>query len=91
MAWHVVSIPTSARESLRKNRAGDFSPVQKIGAAVRFYATLPLHQRIRLAQEYMAQCKAERDPSAAPPDGCPSSAASRLGLRAGTRPGCFPR
>jgi hypothetical protein len=91
MAWHVVSVPSSAQESLRKNRAGDFSPVQKIGAAVRLYATLPLYQRIRLAQEYLAQCRPERDPSGAPPDGCPSSAASQLGLRPGTKPGCFPR
>ena len=64
MAWHVVSIPSSAREVLRTRRAGDFSPVQKIGAAIRLYTTLPLHDRIRLAQEYMAQCRAKRgDPS----------------------------
>jgi hypothetical protein len=54
MAWHVVSVPSSAKELLRKNGEADFSPVQKIGAAVRLYTTLPLMQRIVLAQEYAA-------------------------------------
>ena len=60
MAWHVVSIPSSAREFLRTKRVGDFSPVQKIGAAVQLDATLPLHDRMRLAREYVAQCRAAR-------------------------------
>jgi hypothetical protein len=55
MAWHVVSVPSSAKELLRKSGAADFSPIQKLGAAVRLYTTLPLMQRIVLAQEYTAQ------------------------------------
>jgi hypothetical protein len=69
MAWHVVSFPSSARQFLRKNRAGDFSPVQKIRAAIQLYATLPLYSRLRLAREYMARCRAKQEdqPPAARP------------------------
>jgi hypothetical protein len=58
MAWHVVSVPSSAKALLRKTGEADFSPIQKIGAAVRLYTTLPLMQRILLAREYTAQYRA---------------------------------
>jgi len=61
MAWYVVSIPSSVRDLLRKNRGGDFSMVQKLAAAIRLYTALPLHDRIRLAREYLARRRTERE------------------------------
>jgi hypothetical protein len=58
MTWHVVSFPSSASRLLPKNRAGDFSPVQKIGAAIKFYTSLPLPRRLQLAREYAAHGRA---------------------------------
>jgi hypothetical protein len=60
MAWHVVWFPSSASRLLPKSRAGDFSPVQKIGAAIRFYTTLPLPRRLQLARQYAAHCRTKR-------------------------------
>ena len=61
MAWHVVSLPSSARKLLPKACAEDFSPVQKIGAAIRFYTSLPLLLRVRLARAYAARCRAQEE------------------------------
>jgi hypothetical protein len=61
--WHIVSFPSTAKSLLRKHRKEDFSPVQKIRAAIQFYAALPLHCRIQLAREYTAQCQAKQDKS----------------------------
>jgi hypothetical protein len=66
MAWHVVSYPSSARDLLRNGSGGSFSPVQKIGAAVWLYATLPLYDRVRLVQEYLAQGRAKQGDSRLP-------------------------
>jgi hypothetical protein len=55
MPWQVVSVPSSAKALLRKNREADFSPIQKIRAAIRLYSTLPLDYRIQLARDYTAQ------------------------------------
>jgi hypothetical protein len=71
MAWHVVSFPPSARALLPRNREGDFSPVQKIVAAIQFFTTLPLPDRLRLARQYTAQYRAKQGESG--PLGCPGS------------------
>jgi hypothetical protein len=69
MNWYVVSIPSSVRDFLRKNRPGDFSTVQKLAAAIRLYTALPLHDRIRLAREYVARRRAGRETYPADPPG----------------------
>jgi hypothetical protein len=66
MAWHVVSFPSSASRLLPKNRAEDFSPVQKIGAAIRFYTSLPLPRRLQLAREYAAHGRAKQGKNQGP-------------------------
>ena len=57
MAWHAVSIPSSSKALLRKNDREDFSPIQKIMAAVHYYCSLPVEDRLRLAREYTAQAQ----------------------------------
>jgi hypothetical protein len=42
---------------LRKNGKEDFSPAQKLMAAVRYYCGLPVDYRIQLAREYAAQTR----------------------------------
>jgi hypothetical protein len=60
MPWQVVSVPSSAKALLRKNREADFSSIQKIRAAIRLYSTLPLDYRIQLARDYTAQRNGNR-------------------------------
>src|SRR5437868_3473569 len=52
MAWHILSVLSSAKTLLRKKHKGDFSPIQKIVAAVHYYAQLPVDDRLQLAWEY---------------------------------------
>ena len=59
MAWHAVSIPSSSKTLLRKNDREDFSPIQKIMAAVHYYCSLPEEERLQLAREYTAQAQAQ--------------------------------
>jgi hypothetical protein len=66
MTWHVVSCPPSVSGLLPRNYAGDFSPVQKIVAAIQFFTTLPLPDRLQLAQEYAAQGWAKKGKSGPP-------------------------
>jgi hypothetical protein len=61
MAWHVVSFPPSAKALLPRTGATDFSPVQKIAAAIQFYTSLPLPYRLQLARAYTARCRANQD------------------------------
>jgi hypothetical protein len=53
--WHAVHIPPSSKALLRKNAREDFSPIQKIMAAVHSYCSLPVGDRIQLAREYVGQ------------------------------------
>jgi hypothetical protein len=54
MHWHVVSFPPEARLFIRKRGKTDFSPAQKIRAAIRHYVQQPLWLRIQTAREYLA-------------------------------------
>jgi hypothetical protein len=56
--WHTVSVPSSTRRLLRKNARNDFSPIQKLSAAIRLYTTLEPHDRIQVASEYAARNQA---------------------------------
>jgi hypothetical protein len=44
---------------LRKSDREDFSPIQKVMAAVHYYCRLPLEYRLQLAREYAAQTLAK--------------------------------
>jgi hypothetical protein len=44
---------------LRKNDREDFSPIQKIMAAVHYYCSLPVEERLQLAREYTAEAQAQ--------------------------------
>jgi hypothetical protein len=57
--WHAVGVPPSSKTLLRKNGREDFSPIQKIMAAVNYYCALPVRDRIQLAREYVEQTQAK--------------------------------
>jgi hypothetical protein len=58
--WRTVSIPSSTKNILRKNARDDFSPIQKLGAAIRLYTTLRPQERFQLALEYTERWKSHK-------------------------------
>lgn len=55
MDWHVVSVPSSVKELLRKESRDDFSHIQKLGAAIQLYVALPTPYRLELARQYASR------------------------------------
>jgi hypothetical protein len=58
--WRTVSIPSSTKNILRKKARDDFSPIQKLGAAIRLYTALRPQERFQLALEYTARWKSHK-------------------------------
>jgi len=57
--WHIVVVPCSVKQLLPRKGREDFSPVQKLAAAIQLFTTLPRDERLQLAREYIASSYAE--------------------------------